>query len=284
MCQRFIVHKSLLCIGLVSLLSCASTLPNQETFNLERSICGLKEPFFFWLWRNTAGAPDPSRIAGIGNIEDYSITMKDHRTLRGYKLRASSELERPTGYLLVAPGNAMLSDQIIADFPPFADAGYDVYIFDYRGYGRSDGKARLKAILSDYREIIDHLDSYPYQNQLFYGLSFGGMVLLDALKDQPDNKRIVIDSTPSRFSGHGCPVEHDPVENLPENSSNVLIIVGGKDRVVTPEMSKELVDTAKNRGASISIDADLAHPFMDKDILLHNRRMQAVRSFLLDEK
>ena len=94
---------------------------------------------------------------------------------------------------------------------------------------------------------------------------------------------MVIDSTPSRFSNYGCPVEHDPMENLPENSSNILIIVGGRDNVVTFEMTRELVDTAKRRGASLLQATDLAHPFMDKDILLHNRRMQAVKTFLLNE-
>jgi alpha/beta superfamily hydrolase len=257
--------------------------PNQETVDLERSICGLKEPFFFWLWRYMAGEPDPSRITGIGNIENYSINTKDHRTLRGYKLKASLTSATPKGYLLVAPGNAMLADQIVTDFLPFTSAGYDVYIFDYRGYGRSGGKARLKAILSDYSEIIAHLDASLYANRLFYGMSFGGMVLLDALKDQPGNNRMVIDSTPSRFSKYGCPVEHDPMENLPENSSNVLIIVGGRDKVVTSEMTTELVDTAKNRGASLLHDTDLGHPFMDRDILLHSRRMQAVKTFLLNE-
>jgi len=282
--MRSITFRGLLLIFLALLLSCASTAPFQETPDLERSICGLKEPFFFWLWRYTAGAPDPSRIAGIGNIEDYSITTKDHRTLRGYKLKASLTSGVPKGYLLVAPGNSMLADQIVTDFLPFTSSGYDVYIFDYRGYGRSGGKTRLKAILSDYSDIIAHLDSSPYSNRLFYGLSLGGMVLLDALKDQSGNNRIVIDSTPSRFSNYGCPVEHDPMENLPENSSNVLIIVGGRDKVVTSEMSKELVDTAQKRGASLLRDTDLAHPFMDKGILLHNRRMQAVKTFLLDEK
>ena len=42
------------------------------------------------------------------------------------------------GYLLVVQGNAMLADQIITHFDPFARSGYDVYIFDYRGYGRSE--------------------------------------------------------------------------------------------------------------------------------------------------
>ena len=61
----------------------------------------------------------------------------------------------------------MLADQIIGSFQDYASAGYDVYLFDYRGYGSSEGKPRLRAILSDYGEIIDHLDSLPYNSRFF---------------------------------------------------------------------------------------------------------------------
>jgi hypothetical protein len=187
------------------------------------------------------------------------------------------------GYLLVAQGNAMLADQIIGSFMEFSRAGFDVYIFDYRGYGRSQGKRRLKAILSDYREIIRHLDSRPYSTRLFYGMSFGGIVLLDALKSRANDELVVIDSTPSRLSDYGCPKEYDPVENLPLDSSHLLFVVGLKDRVVKPAMSRELVELAKTRGASILIEPEMTHPFMDRNMLVHSRRISAVKSFLLQE-
>jgi len=280
MLQIFRAYRFLLYLFVALLLSFVSTSSVGKSIVLEKSICGLKEPFLFWLWSNAAGRPDPSRISDIENIEDISITTKDSRILRGYKLKASS----PKGYLLVAQGNAMLADQIIKSFQEFASTGYDVYLFDYRGYGRSEGKRRLRAILSDFGEIIDHLNSLSYSNRLFYGMSFGGIVLLDALKGKSGKKRMVIDSTPSRLSDYGCPEVHDPVRNVPKDCSNMLVIVGHKDTVVKPAMSKELSDTALKRGASILRDPELAHPFMDRDISLHNRRMRTVKSFLLNER
>ena len=268
------------------LVSCASTSTEKNSIKLEQSICGLKEAIAFLLWSSTAGRPDPSRIIGIKNLEDLSFTTKDNRILRGYQLKACSpegQAVTAKGYLLVAQGNAMLAEQIISSFQEFASAGYDVYIFDYRGYGRSEGKRRLKAILSDYGEIIDHLNSLPYANRLFYGMSFGGVVLLDALQGRSGKSRMVIDSTPSRLSNYGCPDTHDPVSNLPQNCAHALLIVGNKDTIVKPAMSKELVDVASMRGATLLQDPDLAHPFMDRGISLRNRRMSAVRSFLLDE-
>jgi alpha/beta superfamily hydrolase len=255
---------------------------------LEKAVCGIKEPFIFWRWSNMAGTPDSARVSSFSNVEPISISTVDGRMLQGYQLKAvSSGPELTTnakGYLLIAQGNAMLADQILGSFMEFAQAGLDVYIFDYRGYGRSQGKRRLKAIVSDYREIIDHLDSRLYSARLFYGISFGGIVLLDALHGRADNRWIVIDSTPSRLSDYGCPEMYDPVENLPKDSSNLLFVVGLKDLVVNPAMSKELVELAKIRGASVMVDPEMAHPFMDQNMSVHNRRIKAVKSFLLQEE
>ena len=264
----------------VSLLVCTTSWAGS---NLEKSVCGLEEPILFKGWSQAAGTPDRTRLSSLKNIETISIKSKDHRILRGYKLgkQSSKNIGTTQGYLLVVQGNAMLAEHIIGQFQPFTENGYDVCVFDYRGYGRSEGKPRFKGILSDYREIVDHLNSLGYQNSVFYGLSFGGVVLLNALKDKPGNKRVVIDSARSRFSKYGCPKDNDPINNLPENCSNFLVIAGQKDRVVTPEASKALLKLAKQRGASILEHPKLNHPFMDMNRSLHNYRMNAVRFFLL---
>lgn len=237
-----------------------------------------------------AGKPDSTRVSGFPNVEPVSMVTTDGRTLRGYQLnamlsgRARTANANASGYLLVAQGNAMLADQVLGSFIEFSRSGIDVYIFDYRGYGRSQGKRRLKAIVNDYREIITHLDSQLYSTRLFYGMSFGGVVLLDALNGRTENRLIVIDSTPSRLSDYGCPRVYDPVENLPRDSSNLFFITGSKDMVVNPAMSRELVDLAKERGAFVMADPEMAHPFMDRNRLVHNRRIKTVKSFLLRKK
>ena len=117
-----------------------------------------------------AGRPEPGRIADLPNVEDISFQTVDGRTLRGYKLKAfasGAESDHAQHYLLVTQGNAMLADQILRNFTGFASAGFDVYIFDYRGYGRSEGKRRLKAMVNDYGEIIDLLNSRPFLRYVF---------------------------------------------------------------------------------------------------------------------
>ena len=255
----------------------------QEPSSLEQSICGLKEPFVFWLWSSAAGEASAARLAQVANIEDIAITSSDGRILRGYKLKATrtqASKGLPMGYLLVVQGNAMLADQIISRFDPFTRLGYDVYVFDYRGYGRSEGKRRLKAILNDYRQIIQQLGTQPYQRRAFYGMSFGGVVLLDALRHQTGEMTVIIDSTPSRLSDYGCPATHDPVNNLPRDAGNLLVIAGSRDQVVKPGSSRELLELAEDRGATVLRNPAWGHPFMDSHT---PRRLEVVRRFLIQE-
>ena len=83
---------------------------------LEKAVCGFYEPLVFWLWNSMAGQPDSDRVADLPNVEDISLVTVDGRMLRGYKLKSRpvSGAVEPRAYLLVVPGNAMLSDQIFA--------------------------------------------------------------------------------------------------------------------------------------------------------------------------
>jgi hypothetical protein len=117
----------------------------------EIALCGsFREPFMFWLWQRMAGAPKHERAAHIAGVEKIHFKTRDGISLGGYKLAAVN----PTAYLLVAQGNAMLADQLVADLQTFRDLAWDVFIYDYRGYGNSQGKSRLAAIVNDYREIV----------------------------------------------------------------------------------------------------------------------------------
>lgn len=264
------------------LLSCFANAG--EPMELEKSVCGIREPFVFWLWSSMAGKAKSSRIDALANVEDIAVQTVDGRTLRGYKLKAQAsggESDQAKGYLLVVQGNAVLADQILSSFTHFSSTGIDVYIFDFRGYGRSGGKRRLKAMVNDYGEIIDLLNSRAYSSKLFYGMSFGGILLLNALKERQQGDRIVIDSTPGRLSDYGCPQAYDPVSNFPEEASNFLFIAGGRDDVVTSAMSGELINMAQEHGAIVLRDPEMGHPFMDRNQVIHDRRMETVRSFLL---
>lgn len=244
---------------------------------LESSVCGfVREPLAFWLFRRAAGTPSPQRVAGIRDIERIRFETLDKRTLGGYRLRARGN---PQGYLLVAQGNAMLADQIMGELQIFRDRGFDVYVYDYRGYGLSGGGSRLNAMVSDYRELVAHLNRQNYRRRALYGMSMGGVILLNAVGARDDFSALVVDSSPSRISHLGCPEAFDPVNHLPADCSRLQLIVGERDRVVFPEQMEELVVAIRNRGGRVLQRLDYAHPFQDAPAV-HRRRLQEVADFI----
>ena len=255
---------------------------------LEKSVCGLKEPLLFWLWSRQAGEPDASRVRNMANAEQITFLTEDGRQLHGYRLGAEDKNKqhsssKPKGYLLVMQGNAMLADQILGEFRTYADAGYDVYIYDYRGYGYSEGKRRLKAIVHDYHKILSSLNATGYDERLVYAMSLGGIILLDALTPEIQLDRVVIDSSPSRLSDYGCPQRYDPINHLPEMCSNFMFITGQRDRIVNPAMSGAMLEQARQRGAHVIFESQFSHPFMDSDWTIHQQRMRLIQQYLLSQ-
>ena len=245
--------------------------------DLESSVCGfLREPLAFWQFRMVAGTPDASRVKSIRDIERLSFATGDGRVLGGYKLRA----ENPQGYLLVAQGNAMLADQIMGVLAFFKGAGLDVYVYDYRGYGLSEGKSRLKAIVSDYQEIVAALNAQGYRRRYLYGMSMGGVILINAVGPSGDYDALVVDSSPSRIAYLGCPEEYDPVHKLPHDGSKLMLIIGLLDRVVPPQDIEEMAKIVQERGGLVLKSPEFAHPLMDLDPAIRRQRFQAVADFL----
>jgi alpha/beta superfamily hydrolase len=248
--------------------------------DVESAVCGaIREPFMFWLWRSMAGSPDPKRVTHIKDLEPIHFKTRDATELGGYKLAATN----PKGYLLVAQGNAMLADHLAADLQLFRDLGLDVYIFDYRGYGISKGKSRLAAIAADYAEIVSYLNTLGYAKRLLYGISMGGIILLNAVGRSQAYTRFVVDSSPSRISDFGCPERFDPVEHLPKDSSKLMIISGAQDAVVSPWQMDELIRVARSQRGRVLEDKEFAHPYQDSNQALHRRRQNEVTRFLLQD-
>lgn len=251
-----------------------------EETDVETAVCGsFREPLVFWLWRTVAGSPNPERVAQVKEVEQIRLKTRDGIYLGGYKLTAPAA----KGYLLVAQGNAMLADQLPADLQSFRDLGLDVFVFDYRGYGLSDGKSRLAAIVADYVEIVAYLNTLGYSRQLLYGMSMGGVILLNAAGRGALYTRLVVDSSPSRISNLGCPQRYYPVAHLPDDASRIMIISGEQDTVVKPREMDELIEVARLRGARIVRDREFAHPYQDSLEETHRRRQNEVAAFLLEE-
>ena len=84
--------------------------------------------------------------------------------------------------LIFAHGNAgNISDRLFK-IKFFYDLGLNVFIFDYRGYGKSEGKPSEAGIYLDAQSAYDYLQSrgdVNMKNIILYGASLGGAVVID---------------------------------------------------------------------------------------------------------
>lgn len=244
-------------------------------------VCGAwTERILTTLWRFLAGRPNESRIAGLAGVERVGFLTEDRRRLGGYRLRAFADPNRPPrGYVLVGLGNAMLADQVMGAFTFLQAEGLDVYVYDHRGYGISEGKARFLAIRSDYAALIAHLNGQGYRRRFLYGMSIGGVFMLNAIGAGADYDAALVDSPPSRISDHGCPEHFDPVANLPDDAARLGLIFGHQDRVVPPSAWRELAAAARARGAQVFERPELGHPLMNPDPTARSTRVEIIRAF-----
>lgn len=245
----------------------------------EVAVCGaVQEPFAFWMWSASAGSPDPEAAERYPNAKVIEHTTRDGRVLKGFRLKSTAPGDEVTGRMLVAQGNAMLADQLLDYLDTLAAEGIESYVFDYRGYGSSEGRPRLKAIVGDYRELYKSI-----QPDRLYGISFGGIVLLNLIGSGATFTRAVIDSSPARVTDFGCPEHYDPINNFPEDASGLLVIAGAADEVVPSSDVEPLMQLAEARGGKAVLGATFGHPFMDS-AQAHEQRTELVRSFLSEKE
>ncbi|TKI69593.1 hypothetical protein FCU45_05925 [Sulfurimonas crateris] len=271
------MRKSLFSLLLVSLFAI-----NIYANNREEALCGtFFEPFVFWIWSSMTPKPESSIVANIPFIEPSQYVTSDGKTLRGYRYSSNNGYANtsPKGYILVAMGNTMLSDQMVVMLNSFSQRGYDVYVYDYRGYANSEGARRIKAIIEDYKEITQTLNK-RYKRKLLYGISLGGAVMLNVIGSGLEYDAAVIDSAPSFLSPFGCPKSIDPLENIPKDASKIFVITAQSDSVLPSSMTSPLRESAKERGAKTLDGEKYEHPFADKDLNIHYQRMALILEFL----
>jgi len=106
------------------------------------------------------------------HYEDIFFPSTDGTQLHGWFLPAKV---KPKQTLLFLHGNALnISSQVAAVFW-LVDYGYDVYIFDYRGYGRSGGEVSLPGAINDIDAAIKFVSSNKRVNDklILFGQSLG---------------------------------------------------------------------------------------------------------------
>lgn len=125
--------------------------------------------------------------------ESVTLTTEDHVQLDGWFLPAAD----PRGVVLFFHGNAGNISHRLDSLSIFHELGLSVLIFDYRGFGRSEGTISEEGSYRDAEAAVRYLmeeRDVPLQNMIYFGRSLGGAIAAHlAMKVAP--AALIIEST-----------------------------------------------------------------------------------------
>jgi len=150
-----------------------------------------------YIERNTVFLPTRPVTATPKNAglayEDVYFTTEDGLRLNGWLILAPGAKRN----LLYCHGNAYNISDRVGKIKSFHELGFNVFIFDYRGYGVSEGVPTEPGVYKDAAAAFKWLSSRPDIGKLpivIYGASLGGAVAVD-LAARHDPAALVLDST-----------------------------------------------------------------------------------------
>ncbi len=123
------------------------------------------------------------------NYEDLYFESKGF-VLNGWL----AKVESPKFIILFCHGNAGNISTRMEKIKFFNEINCDIFIFDYRGYGKSNGKPTEKGIYEDAEAAYEFLISKGYKEKeiIGYGESLGSAVVID-LATKKNLKAIIIE-------------------------------------------------------------------------------------------
>ncbi|MGB5454819.1 MAG: alpha/beta fold hydrolase, partial [Gammaproteobacteria bacterium] len=135
------------------------------------------------------------------SYEDIYVETSDNLRLHGWKLLAK---DQTAGTLLFFHGNAENISTHFANVYWLTAHGYDVYLFDYRGYGQSEGAAELDPIIDDMELLIGHvIDDLPADQKLIVvGQSLGASLSIYSVAHSEYRDRIAALVSVAAFSDY----------------------------------------------------------------------------------
>lgn len=160
--------------------------------------CGGCGSLFFYPEKGLREMPAPVKEAA----EDISFKTADGLTLHGWYFRTK---ERRLGTILFLHGNAENISTHVYSVLWLVKEGFDVFAFDYRGYGKSEGKATLEGVHRDAEAALEKILALPQSdknNIIVFGQSIGGAIATYTVANSSHKdkvKALVIDSAFSSY-------------------------------------------------------------------------------------
>lgn len=133
--------------------------------------------------------------AGL-DFEDIYFVTQDHIRLNGWLIK-SAVTPQAAATILYCHGNAGNIGDRVEKLQDFRNLGVNVFIFDYRGFGRSQGRPTEQGMYRDAQAAYDYLisrEDIAKNRIVVYGASMGGVAAID-LASQQTVAALIVDST-----------------------------------------------------------------------------------------
>jgi pimeloyl-ACP methyl ester carboxylesterase len=169
----------------------------------------------------------------------------------------TTERTPPSGHILLCHGNGgNIGDRLI-DSDLVSRAGFNVMLFDYRGYGRSTGRPDEEGTYRDARAAREALVAQPECDParvIYLGESLGGAIAL-ALAVQAPPRGLILQSTFTTLRAvahHHYPVipsavvpdAYPSIRRIGRLRAPLLVLHGDRDEVVPLSEGRALYDAA----------------------------------------
>jgi fermentation-respiration switch protein FrsA (DUF1100 family) len=207
----------------------------------------------YFPWPDPAGEPPPG-------VEAIEIETDDGLRLGAWLVPAAGNPAEPGPAVLVCNGNAGYRAHRLPLAEALAERGYHVFLFDYRGYAGNPDSPTEEGLRTDARAaaraLVDRPEVDP-ERVAYFGESLGASVCGGLAFEMPPAALILRSPFPSTVAMGRHHYPYLPVveplvwdqwplaEQLSERvRAPVLVLVGERDEIVPPELSRRVYEAA----------------------------------------
>jgi fermentation-respiration switch protein FrsA (DUF1100 family) len=184
--------------------------------------------YFYW---PEARPPVPIHSTGVG-IAVHRFPSQDGQRLEGWFIRAKT-LETK-GLVVYCHGTDTNVGEYFeaVEFLPYH--GFDLFLFDYRGYGASEGKPSREGTIEDTHAAIDYAKSIPLVAKpvvALWGYSLGSGIAIVTAAERSDVLGVVAESGFESYRNIGRKVAGDRWSTWALQIFTPVFISRGKDAI-----------------------------------------------------
>ena len=234
---------------------------------------------FFYLFQekfifNSRKLAHDYEFASDSEYEELYFTMDDGVRLHGLLCKSDSS----KGLIFFLHGSGGSIKWYESKIPDYLKLGYDIFLIDYRGYGKSEGKyKREDQIIDDIKQVYEEIKaSYVESKIIIVGLSMGTH-LAAMLAANYNPQALVLQGSPVSMLSSGkrvlpfIPVsllaryKLDTRPYLPNINNTILIFHGELDDRTTVENALRLKPLLKPTDKFIILEGEGHNDFANND-------------------